>query len=136
VEGASAAPAKEVATTTLSLFAPDLRGKSLSDAQSAAQAAGLNLAQAETLYNTAFPKDTIARQQPEAGVEVQPGAVITVSLSLGAEPPAALPERTPQPQPAQQDQQPPAKKPSEEKKSPPEKDKDNNKNDKKKDKDK
>jgi hypothetical protein len=139
VEEASAAPAKEVATTTPPLFAPDLRGKSLPDAQNAAQAAGLNLAQAETLYDTAFPKDTIARQQPEAGTQVQPGAVITISLSLGAEPPVALPEQTPQPQPPiidnptplpQADQQPPSKKPSEEKKSPPGKDKDDKKKDK------
>jgi hypothetical protein len=141
VEGASAAPAKEAAP----LLVPDLRGKSLTDAQSAAQAAGLSLTQADTLYDAAFPKDTIARQQPEAGAEVQPGAVITVNLSLGAEPPVALPERTPEPQPPiivdnptpipQPDQQPPAKKPSEEKKSPPGEDKDDNKNDKKKDKD-
>jgi hypothetical protein len=131
VEGASAAPAP---TMPPPLLAPDLRGKSLPDAQSAVQAAGLKLAQADNLYDTAFPKDTIARQQPEAGAEVQPGAVITVSLSLGAEPPVALPERTPEPQPPividnptpkpQTDRQPPAKKPSEEKKSPPGNDKD------------
>jgi hypothetical protein len=130
VEGASTAPAKDAAAPTLPpLLAPDLRGKGLLEAQSATQAAGLSLAQGDTMYAAAFPKDTIARQQPEAGAEVQPGTIITVSLSLGAEPPVALPEYTPQPQ---ADRQPPAKEPSEEKKSPPGKDKDDgDKNDKK-----
>ncbi|HEX9988982.1 MAG TPA: PASTA domain-containing protein [Chloroflexia bacterium] len=137
VEGASAAPAKEATPNTPStLLVPDLRGKSLPDAQSAAQAAGLTLAQADTLYDAAFPKDTIARQQPEAGAQVQPGAAITVSLSLGVQPPVVVDNPTPMPQPAQQDPQPPARKPSEEKKSPPGEGKDDNKNDKKKDKDK
>ncbi|HET6313424.1 MAG TPA: PASTA domain-containing protein, partial [Chloroflexia bacterium] len=144
VEEAVAAPAP---TTPPPLLAPDLRGKSLPEAQIATHAAGLNLAQADTLYDAAFPKDTIARQQPEAGAQVQPGAVITVNLSLGAEPQVAFPERTPEPQPPividnptpkpQTDQQPPAKKPSEDKKSPPGKDKDDgdHKGNKEKDKD-
>jgi serine/threonine-protein kinase len=77
------------------LAAPDLRGKSFQEAQQVAGDAGLNVAAVEPTYDGTYPPDTVARQVPDVGGEIAAGSVVTVSLSLGPEPPS---EPTAQPQ--------------------------------------
>jgi eukaryotic-like serine/threonine-protein kinase len=124
-DSASRAPGAAPSEATV----PELRGKSLDDARSAAGASGLNLAVADPVYDGAAPPDSVARQQPDAGARVQPSSLITVSLSLGPEP---VPADTPAPAPSQVEgqQPPPAPQAEPDKKEPPGQEKKKDKKDK------
>jgi hypothetical protein len=102
-----------------SVAVPELLGKTLEEARGIAGAAGLNLAEGERMNDGTYPPDTVARQEPGPSAQLQPGSLITVSLSLG---PAVEP--TPPP-PAQVEPQPPPPQPPKGKKG------DKGKNDKK-----
>ncbi len=79
----------------------DLRGKSLDDARNVAGEAGLNISLGDPLYDSAFPIDAVARQEPDPGTQLQAGSLVTVSLSLGPEAqPTTPPQKAgPAPQP-------------------------------------
>lgn len=96
---------------------PDLRGKTLEEANVAIGLAGLHLGQTEPVRDPNFAANTVAWQVPDPGTPLQPGNVVTVTLSLGPEP-------TPVPQqPAVQPQEPAAQPEPQDKK----KDKDDDK---------
>ncbi len=92
--GGATSPAPMRRLTPSVVAAPDLRGKSLDDARKAAGDAGLNLAQADSIYSAAYPTDTVASQSPDPGAQIQANSLITVSLSIG---PEATPTSTPRP---------------------------------------
>ncbi|HEX8598079.1 MAG TPA: PASTA domain-containing protein [Chloroflexia bacterium] len=100
---------------------PDLRGKTLEEANGAIGLAGLHLGQAEPVRDPNFAANTVARQVPDPGTPLQPGNVVTVTLSLGPE--ATL---VPQ-QPAVQPQEPAAQpEPQDKKKDKDDKEKEKN----------
>jgi beta-lactam-binding protein with PASTA domain len=63
-------------------------------------AAGANLAVGDPLHDAA-PPDTVARQDPAPSTQIQPGSLITVSLSLGPEPAPTNPPQVAPPEPPQ-----------------------------------
>jgi beta-lactam-binding protein with PASTA domain len=65
---------------------PDLRGKTLEEANGAIGLAGLQLGQTEPVRDPNFAANTVAWQVPDPGTPLQPGNVVTVTLSLGPEP--------------------------------------------------
>jgi PASTA domain len=89
VEGQAALPSmtQTAAPSAVAMVAvPDLRGKSLDEARSIAQASRLSLAQGSSDYNADYAAGEIASQQPTPGEQMQAGSAITISLSLGQAP--------------------------------------------------
>ncbi|MEA2576150.1 MAG: eukaryotic-like serine/threonine-protein kinase [Chloroflexia bacterium] len=140
--GGSVAGANAVATSPAQpqpAVVPDVRGKTLEEANGAIGLAGLHLGQTEPVRDPNLAANIVVRQVPDPGTPLQPGDPVTITLSLGPEPTAvpaqpavqpnpALPAAQPNPQPRQPA---PAAKPE-----PPGKKEKDNKDDKKKDKDK
>jgi beta-lactam-binding protein with PASTA domain len=92
-------------TATLSLVGvPDLRGKTLPDAQNILAASGMKLVTGAYVNDASVPKDAVVQQEPAPGTQVQASQPVTVNLSLGpaAAPtqPAAQPPANPAPAPS------------------------------------
>jgi serine/threonine-protein kinase len=98
---------------------PDLRGKTLEEANGAIGLAGLHLGTTEPVRDPNVAPGAVARQVPDPGTPLQPGSVVTITLSLGpevatsppqpaAQEPAVRPN--PQPQPPEPKKEPPGKK--------------------------
>ncbi|MDQ5823811.1 MAG: PASTA domain-containing protein [Chloroflexota bacterium] len=100
--GATVTPVSQLAVM------PDLRGKTLEEANGAVRQVGLLLGQTEAVRDPNFAANTVARQVPDPGTPLQPGNAVTVTLSLGPEPtpvpqqPAAVQLNPPQQEPAAQ----------------------------------
>ncbi len=104
VGGAGAAGATGAAISAAQpAVVPDLRGKTLEEANGVIAQAGLSLAQTERVRDPNFAANTIARQVPDPGTPLQPGNAVTVTLSLGPEPTPAPPEPAAQPNAPQQE---------------------------------
>ena len=82
---------------------PDLRGKTLEEANGAIGQAGLRLGQTEPVRDPNFAANTVARQVPDPGTPLQPGNAVTVTLSLGPEPTPVPQQPAVQPNPPQQE---------------------------------
>ncbi|HKF00071.1 MAG TPA: Stk1 family PASTA domain-containing Ser/Thr kinase [Actinomycetes bacterium] len=65
---------------------PDLTGLTLDDASARAQASGLKIQRGPPEFNEGVRQGRIISQNPNAGVTVQRGEIITVILSRGPEP--------------------------------------------------
>jgi beta-lactam-binding protein with PASTA domain len=102
---------------------PDVRGKTLEDANAAIGLVGLHLGQTEPVRDPNFAANTVARQVPDPGTPLEPGNVVSITLNLGPEP-TPVPQ-TPAVQPTPQPQEPAAQPEPPDKKK--EKDKDNDK---------
>jgi serine/threonine-protein kinase len=91
---------------------PDVRGKTLEEANGAIGLAGLHLGQTEPVRDPNFGANTVVRQVPDPGTPLRPGDIVTITLSLGPEPTAvqAQPAVQPNPQPQQPKPEPPDKK--------------------------
>ncbi|HEY0070481.1 MAG TPA: PASTA domain-containing protein [Chloroflexia bacterium] len=91
---------------------PDVRGKTLEEANGAIGLAGLHLGQTDPVRDPNFGANTVVRQVPDPGTPLRPGDLVTVTLSLGPEPTAvrAQPAIQPNPQPQQPKPEPPDKK--------------------------
>jgi serine/threonine-protein kinase len=100
VEGATQVSTPTPAASAPVATVPDLRGHPLDEAAALAQSAGLQVEQGEPVHHPTYPPDTVAGQIPDPGTQVATGSVITVSLSLGPEPPPAV-EQQPPPQHAE-----------------------------------
>jgi serine/threonine-protein kinase len=83
----AAAPAP--ATAPAEPPAPQFMGLTLDEARAAAQQDGWTLVEAPAVYNNSVRAGLILAQQPDAGTPLAPGAPITVTASLGAQPAAA-----------------------------------------------
>lgn len=98
------------ATRTGVVAAPDLRRKSLAEAETILGAAGLRLARREPMYNADVPTNAVALQEPDPGTPLQSDDIVTVTLSLGAQtPPTSTAVR---PSPTQAPKQQPAANPT------------------------
>lgn len=86
---------------------PDVRGKSLEEANSVIGFAGLSLRQAEPAFDGTFSADTVAQQVPGPTTPLPPGSPVTITLSLGPEP-TPVPVQPTQPPAAEPNPQPPA----------------------------
>ena len=75
-------PATTTATPLPLASVPDLRGKSVDQARTAVEEAGLSLAMADAVTDPDLPPDTVARQEPGPGTTLQAGSPVTVSLNL------------------------------------------------------
>lgn len=95
--GATVTPASRPAVV------PDLRGKTLEEANSAMGQVGLRLGQTEPVRDPNFAANTVARQVPDPGTPLQPGNAVTVTLSLGPEPTPVPQQPAAQPNPSQQE---------------------------------
>jgi hypothetical protein len=95
--GATVAPAAQPAVV------PDLRGKTLEEANGAIGQVGLHLGQTEPVRDPSFAANTVARQVPDPGTPLQPGNAVTVTLSLGPEPTPVPQQPAVQPKPPQQE---------------------------------
>lgn len=62
---------------------PDLKGKTLSQAQRAVEAKGLELEVAKEVYNEKIPPGRVISQDPAAGEKIKKGGTIQVTLSKG-----------------------------------------------------
>jgi branched-chain amino acid transport system substrate-binding protein len=62
---------------------PDLSGQGASQARSTLENRGLKLGDREEILNDAIPEGEIVRQSPEAGMEVEAGSSVGVTLSSG-----------------------------------------------------
>ena len=71
-----------VAATTPKVTVPNFVGLSGSDASRRVSSAGL-VAQTESAYSNAVPRDTVISQSPAAGTQVASGTTVTLTLSLG-----------------------------------------------------
>lgn len=108
--------------------APDVRRKSLADAETTLGAVGLRLARRAPVYNADVPTNAVALQEPDPGTPLQPGELVTVTLSLGAQTPPT--STAAQPLPTQAPQQPASNPAPNSKPVPPGKEKDREKKDK------
>ncbi|HUP28299.1 MAG TPA: PASTA domain-containing protein, partial [Chloroflexia bacterium] len=97
---------------------PDLQGKSLDEATSAAQTAGLSLTTGDGVNSGDVAKGSVASQEPAPGSQVQKGSAVLVYLSLGPVE-AAVQEAAPTPVQVQPEAKPPAPQPQPSKKEPP-----------------
>lgn len=89
---------------------PDVRGKSLEEANGLIGQAGLHLGQTEPVRDPNFAADTVVNQAPDPGTPLKPGEVVTITLSLGPEPTAIPPQPAVQPQQPAPNPDPPRKK--------------------------
>jgi serine/threonine-protein kinase len=91
---------------------PDVRGKTLEEANGAIGLAGLHLGQTDPVRDPNFGANRVVRQVPDPGTPLRPGDIVTITLSLGPEPTAvqAQPAVQPNPQPKQPKPEPPDKK--------------------------
>lgn len=62
---------------------PDLKGKSLSQAQRAVEAKGLKLEVAKEVYNENYPPGRVISQEPPRGEKIKKGGTVQVTLSRG-----------------------------------------------------
>lgn len=116
--GTAAAPTAQAQPAVV----PNVRGKTLEEANGEIGLAGLRMGQTGPVRDPNFAANTVARQVPDPGTPLQPGGVVTITLSLGPEP-----TLVPQPQePAAQPGPPEEKKDKDD-------DKEEEKDDKKKD---
>ncbi|HET6313096.1 MAG TPA: PASTA domain-containing protein [Chloroflexia bacterium] len=106
---------------------PDLRGKTLEEANGAIGLAGLHLGTTEPVRDPAFEADTVARQVPDPGTPLQPGSVVTITLSLGPQIATSPPQPAADPNP--QPQEPPDKEKKKDKDEDKDKEKDKDKDD-------
>ncbi len=71
--------------STPSVVVPDLKGKSLSQAQRAVEAAGLKLKVAKEVFNDNVPPGRVVQQTPAAGEKTKKGSTVDVVMSKGLE---------------------------------------------------
>lgn len=70
---------------------PDVVGMSQDDATAALEDMGF-LVQAKGTYDEKVPKDSVISQDPEAGAVAEPGAKVTLMVSLGPNPEVMVPD--------------------------------------------
>ncbi|HEX8221366.1 MAG TPA: PASTA domain-containing protein [Chloroflexia bacterium] len=93
---------------------PDLRGKTLEEANGAIGLAGLHLGTTEPVRDPNVAAGAVARQVPDPGTPLQPGSVVTITLSLGPEVATSPPQPAAQEPAVQPNPQPPAPEPKKE----------------------
>jgi serine/threonine-protein kinase len=92
-----------VAVGTSLQAVPDVVGMTQSAASSALAQAGLQLGNVTTVYSASAAQGTVTGQAPAAGIKVQSGSAVAVTVSKGPKPaasptPVAVPDVTGQPQ--------------------------------------
>ncbi len=100
--GANGGTTDNKANEGVSVAVPDFAGAGMTrtDAMDAAEAAGIRVIFVEEYSETA-KRGQIFNQSPEAGTKVKQGDVVTLTVSLGAQPtPKPTPTPTPSPTPA------------------------------------
>lgn len=72
-----------ILTSPGSVVVPDLKGKTLSQAQRAVEAKGLKLEVAKEVYNENYPPGRVTAQEPTAGEKLRKGETVRVTMSKG-----------------------------------------------------
>lgn len=81
----SLGPKEEADTQSDQVAIPSFVGLTLESAQSTAESLGVSVVSAGTAYDDNVPAGSIAKQSPAGGSMVEPGAVISVTISAGPE---------------------------------------------------